>query len=80
LPEMFFDSFGAFLEMGGHGFYVWLSFGLTLLLIFGNILYARISRRTFFRQFAQRQIRLGRKRTITSPVVQKTQEDTVIKL
>jgi len=28
---MQFDSFQAFLEMGGYGFYVWWSFGLTFL-------------------------------------------------
>ncbi|MGL5037996.1 MAG: heme exporter protein CcmD, partial [Aeromonas sp.] len=27
---MYFASFSDFLAMGGYGFYVWLSFGLTL--------------------------------------------------
>lgn len=30
---MKFDSFQAFIEMGGYGFYVWLSYGLTFLLL-----------------------------------------------
>lgn len=28
---MQFDSFQAFLDMGGYGFYVWLAFGVTFL-------------------------------------------------
>ncbi|MEW9797673.1 heme exporter protein CcmD [Alteromonas sp. CYL-A6] len=28
---MQFESFEAFLHMGGYGFYVWLSFGITLI-------------------------------------------------
>lgn len=39
---MQFESFSAFLDMGGYGFYVWLSFGvstaLILVLIFNSIL------------------------------------------
>ncbi|MBV1905813.1 MAG: heme exporter protein CcmD [Pseudomonadales bacterium] len=54
---MFFDSFGAFLAMGGHAFYVWLAFGLTLLLILGNIWRVRALRRTFFRQYMSKQVR-----------------------
>lgn len=30
---MKFDSLDAFLNMGGYGFYVWLSYGLTFLLL-----------------------------------------------
>jgi len=30
---MQFDSFDAFWDMGGYGFYVWLSYGLTVLLL-----------------------------------------------
>lgn len=38
---MQFDSFSAFIDMGGYGFYVWLSYGvataLLLILIFSSI-------------------------------------------
>lgn len=38
---MQFDSFSAFINMGGYGFYVWLSYGvvtvLLLILIFSSI-------------------------------------------
>ncbi|EGY33201.1 heme exporter protein CcmD [Aggregatibacter actinomycetemcomitans] len=30
---MFFQSWGEFINMGGYGFYVWLSYGLSLLVI-----------------------------------------------
>lgn len=32
---MHFDSFAAFIAMGGYGFYVWLSFGFSLLVLLG---------------------------------------------
>lgn len=35
---MAFESFADFLEMGGHGLYVWLCYGLGLLVILGNLL------------------------------------------
>lgn len=34
---MHFQSFSEFLAMGGYGFFVWLSFGLTYLLLVGLI-------------------------------------------
>lgn len=34
---MQFESFSAFLDMGGYGFYVWLSFGISAALIFALI-------------------------------------------
>jgi len=34
---MHFQSFSEFLAMGGYGFFVWLSFGLTYLLLIGLI-------------------------------------------
>jgi heme exporter protein D len=35
---MFFESFADFLAMGKHGFYVWLCYGITTLVIVANIL------------------------------------------
>ncbi|UWN51641.1 hypothetical protein ASALC70_03871 [Alcanivorax sp. ALC70] len=37
---MYFDSFADFLAMGNHGFYVWTAYGLSALLIIGNMLFA----------------------------------------
>ena len=46
-----FDSWQAFWEMGGYGFYVWLSFAVTLLVMTGLIVEARIARGKLKRQF-----------------------------
>ncbi|MGD2074669.1 MAG: heme exporter protein CcmD [Gammaproteobacteria bacterium] len=35
-----------FFSMGGFGFFIWSSFGLTFLLMLGEILYLRQQRRT----------------------------------
>ena len=35
---MAFESFADFLDMGGHGLYVWLCYGLGLLIIVMNLL------------------------------------------
>lgn len=37
---MYFDSFADFLAMGEHGFYVWSAYGISALLIIGNMLLA----------------------------------------
>lgn len=34
---MSFDSFSEFIAMGGHGFYVWLSYAIALVLIIVNL-------------------------------------------
>lgn len=47
---MAFDSFQEFVQMGGYGFYVWLSFFLTFLVIAGVALDALIGRRRLQRQ------------------------------
>ena len=66
--------------MGGHAYYVWLAYGLTLLLILGNTWYARVSRRNFFRQHAQRQMRRGRKGTGRARRGQDIQDEEVVEL
>ncbi|MBD1389832.1 heme exporter protein CcmD [Neiella sp. HB171785] len=41
---MAFDSFAAFLQMGKHGFYVWLSYGVglgSLILLWWHCCYSR---------------------------------------
>ena len=35
---MYFENFADFLAMGKHGFYVWLCYGLGLVVVVGNIL------------------------------------------
>ena len=77
---MFFDSFSAFIEMGGHGFYVWLSFGLTGLLIIGNVAYVHVARRNFFREHAQRTVRLSRKGVTPANSDKQSQQEKVSEL
>lgn len=50
-------SLAAFLEMGGHGFYVWLSYGAGLIIVLYNVLSVRIATHRFFRDARDRQRR-----------------------
>ncbi len=43
-------SFSEFLAMGGYGFYVWTSYGLTLVVLLLNIIIPIVQRKQFFRQ------------------------------
>jgi len=56
---MQFDSFSAFLDMGGYGFYVWLSYGvsfaLILLLFVGSKINHRNTREQIARQIKREQ-------------------------
>ena len=63
---MQFDSFNAFLEMGGYGFYVWLSFGfstvLILALIFSSVMgHKRVINNIVIRQQREKKLRQARK-------------------
>lgn len=42
---MSFDSFSEFLAMGGHGFYVWSSFALGLIVLVGNVVLPMLERK-----------------------------------
>ena len=50
---MNFDSFSEFLAMGDHGFYVWLSYGATLVVVLANIAVVAAARKRFFAQMRQ---------------------------
>ena len=47
---MSFETPADFLAMGGHGLYVWLAYGTTLVVVLANVVSVRIARRRFFRQ------------------------------
>lgn len=47
---MSFVSLSDFLAMGGHGLYVWLSYGATGLVVLANVMALRISRGRFLRE------------------------------
>jgi len=51
---MEFNSFSEFLAMGRHGFYVWLSYGLTALVIAVNVVLPMLQRRRLIKEQAQR--------------------------
>lgn len=53
-----FDSLDAFLAMGGHGFYVWLSYALALGVVVYNIV-APLARRRRFLAAQRGRIRRG---------------------
>lgn len=65
---MNFDSFRAFIEMGGHGFYVWLSYALALAVVVYNTMAPLVRRRRFLA--AQR----GRVRRAAAP--EETRQDS----
>lgn len=50
-------SFQEFLYMGGYGFYVWTSYGLTLVVLVANIVVPIFQRKQFLRQQALKQKR-----------------------
>ncbi|WP_275286276.1 heme exporter protein CcmD [Halomonas elongata] len=51
---MAFDSFTAFLAMGGYAPYVWPAYGATLLLLFAVVLHLRLERRRLWRELRRR--------------------------
>lgn len=53
---MYFSSFSEFLAMGNHGFYVWLAFGITFLVLLINVLLPVIARKQYLKD-AARQLR-----------------------
>lgn len=62
---MQFDSWQAFIEMGGYGFYVWLAFGVSFLAMSVLVvqgLRARSKLQREFTQEQQRQQRLARRK------------------
>ncbi len=38
---MYFQSFKEFIDMGGHGFYVWLSYAVVLLALIAYFVYSK---------------------------------------
>ncbi|MCI2284700.1 heme exporter protein CcmD [Colwellia sp. MSW7] len=54
---MQFDSFNDFLAMGGYGFYVWLSFGISAVLIIALIFSSIMGHKQVLKNIAIRQER-----------------------
>ncbi|EHK5438219.1 heme exporter protein CcmD [Aeromonas hydrophila] len=59
---MHFASFSDFLAMGGYAFYVWLSFGLTLLCLVGIVISTRMKTRALLGELHNKQAREARRK------------------
>lgn len=53
---MHFSSFSDFIAMGGHGFYVWWSYGITFLLLVALTIISVKKRKSVLKQIHQRQL------------------------
>ncbi|MBU2964789.1 heme exporter protein CcmD [Amphritea sp. 2_MG-2023] len=51
---MSFESFAEFIDMGGHGLYVWLSYAIALAVIVINIVNPLMQKRQIFSEQARR--------------------------
>ncbi|MGY3869980.1 heme exporter protein CcmD [Aeromonas crassostreae] len=58
---MHFSSLSDFLAMGGYGFYVWLSFGLSWFSLIGIIVSTRLKRRSLLEALRNKQARESRR-------------------
>ncbi|WP_279496676.1 heme exporter protein CcmD [Aeromonas veronii] len=59
---MHFASFNDFMAMGGYAFYVWLSFGLTLVCLVGIIISTRMKTRSLLAELRSKQAREARRK------------------
>ena len=57
---MFFESWSELLDMGGYGFYVWLSYGLSLLAIVVLIVQSLAGKSTVLKSIKREQQREAR--------------------
>jgi heme exporter protein D len=80
---MQFDSFSAFIEMGGYGFYVWLSYGVSATLIISLLISSIIGHKNTIKSIAIRQardekLRQVRKQQIKTDVDSKSSDKEVV--
>ncbi|PSJ46236.1 heme exporter protein CcmD [Zobellella endophytica] len=59
---MKFESWSAFWAMGGYGFYVWLSFAVTLLALLGLLAITITTKKRLLREVKQKQARVARRK------------------
>ena len=57
---MFFDSFAEFINMGGHGMFVWLSYGAAGLVVAHNFISPLLTRKKVIKDI-ERQMRREQK-------------------
>jgi heme exporter protein D len=73
---MQFDSFSAFIDMGGYGFYVWLSYGVTAALLIILILTSVTGHKQVIKNIAQRKQREDKLRQVRK---QQIKQDKLLK-
>ncbi len=61
---MMFDSFSAFIDMGGYGFYVWLSYGVAAALLIVLTITSVTSHKRVIKNIAQRKLREDKLRQV----------------
>tara|TARA_Y100000782_G_scaffold47114_2_gene52725 strand:- start:1355 stop:1558 length:204 start_codon:yes stop_codon:yes gene_type:complete len=54
VKKMSFESFSDFIAMGGHGFYVWLSYAIALVVIVINIVNPALQKKKVMSDLARR--------------------------
>lgn len=59
---MKFDSWSEFWAMGGYGFYVWLSFGLTIFALVALLVSTITTKKSLLRAVKQKQARAARRK------------------
>lgn len=59
---MKFDTWSAFWAMGGYGFYVWLSFGFTLVSMLAIVWSSLVTKKSLLRAVKQKQARAQRRK------------------
>lgn len=57
---MFFDSFSSFIHMNGHGFYVWVCYGIAALIVVANFISPVLNRKKIIKDI-ERQVRREQK-------------------
>ena len=61
---MQFESWSAFWDMGGYGFFVWLAFGVTAAAMVAIVVDTLVAKRTLIKQVQQEQQRKQRIRSV----------------
>ena len=61
---MFFQTWSDFFNMSGHGLYVWLSYGISFIVILGLGLQNIYSRKALFKEIQREQLRHARQQSM----------------
>lgn len=57
---LYFDSWSAFFNMGGHAFYVWLAYIVSIIVIIGLVIQSKAEKRQILRAVQQENARQQR--------------------